>query len=124
MGKIRFGLIGSGWRAEFYIRIAKAMPDVFELSGVLVRDEAKGRRFAKQMDVTVINTLDELEKTEPEYIVLAVKRGILSEYLPKLFEKGIPVLCETPPGESLEALESVWKSYKKYNGKILSISRY
>ena len=88
MGKIRFGLIGSGWRAEFYIRIAKAMPDVFELSGVLVRDEAKGRRFAKQMDVTVINTLDELEKTEPEYIVLAVKRGILSEYLPKLFEKG------------------------------------
>ena len=124
MGKIRFGLIGSGWRAEFYIRIAKAMPDVFELSGVLVRDEAKGRRFAKQMDVTVINTLDELEKTEPEYIVLAVKRGILSEYLPKLFEKGIPVLCERPPGESLEALESVWKSYKKYNGKIQVAEQY
>ena len=85
MGKIRFGLIGSGWRAEFYIRIAKAMPDVFELSGVLVRDEAKGRRFAKQMDVTVINTLDELEKTEPEYIVLAVKYRWRNNILPSPF---------------------------------------
>jgi len=25
MGKIRYGVIGSGWRAEFYIRIAKAV---------------------------------------------------------------------------------------------------
>ncbi len=25
MEKIRYGLIGSGWRAEFYIRIAKAV---------------------------------------------------------------------------------------------------
>ena len=30
MGKIRYGVIGSGWRAEFYIRIAKAVPDKFE----------------------------------------------------------------------------------------------
>ena len=27
MEKIRYGLIGSGWRAEFYIRIAKAVPE-------------------------------------------------------------------------------------------------
>ena len=30
MGKIRYGVIGSGWRAEFYIRIAKAVPDKFD----------------------------------------------------------------------------------------------
>ena len=42
MGKIRYGVIGSGWRAEFYIRIAKAVPDKFEFTAVLIRDKEKG----------------------------------------------------------------------------------
>ncbi len=124
MGRIRFGLIGSGWRAEFYIRIAQAVQDVFELTAVVVRDEKKGRDFAERMKVKVVNTLEELQRTEPEYVVLAVKRGIISEYLPKLFEKGIPVLCETPPGEKVEALESVWKNYKRFNGRIQVAEQY
>lgn len=36
MEKIRYGLIGSGWRAEFYIRIAKAVPEKFDLTAVLI----------------------------------------------------------------------------------------
>ena len=47
MKKIRFGLIGSGWRAEFYIRIAKALPQQFELTKVLIRDKKKGEQFKK-----------------------------------------------------------------------------
>ena len=43
MEKIRFGLIGSGWRAEFYVRIAQAGPDQFELTKVLIRDKEKGQ---------------------------------------------------------------------------------
>ncbi len=124
MGKIRFGLIGSGWRAEFYIRIAQAVPDLFELTAVLVRDQEKGRIFSERMNVRVVNTLEDLAKTGPGYVVLAVKRGVISEYLPRLFEKGIPVLCETPPAESVEALESVWKSYKEYDGKIQVAEQY
>ena len=44
MDKIRFGLIGSGWRAEFYIRIAKALPGIFDLTAVLIRDSEKGKK--------------------------------------------------------------------------------
>ena len=47
MGKIKYALIGSGWRAEFYIRIAKMVPEQFELTAVLVRDAAKGAAFAE-----------------------------------------------------------------------------
>ena len=36
MGRIKYALIGSGWRAEFYIRIAKMIPERFELTAVLV----------------------------------------------------------------------------------------
>lgn len=27
MGKVKYAVIGSGWRAEFYIRIAKAVSE-------------------------------------------------------------------------------------------------
>ena len=63
MDKIRFGLIGSGWRAEFYIRIAKALPEIFDLTAVLIRDSEKGKNFSEKFNVPVVNTLDELENT-------------------------------------------------------------
>ena len=61
MEKIRFGLIGSGWRAEFYIRIAKALPERFELTKVLIRNKEKGERFSRLHDVEVVQTVEELE---------------------------------------------------------------
>lgn len=124
MGKIRFGLIGSGWRAEFYIRIAKALPDMFDLSAVLIRNKEKGDAFSEKFQVPVVNTLEEMLEKEPEFVVLAIKRGIVTDYLITLFEKGIPVLSETPPGEDEEALIKLWDAYKKYNGKIQVAEQY
>ena len=48
MSKIRFGLIGSGWRAEFYIRIAKALPEMFDLAAVMIRSKEKGEAFSEK----------------------------------------------------------------------------
>lgn len=124
MKKIRFTLIGSGWRAEFYIRIAKALPDIFELTDVLIREKEKGLNFQKCHKVTVVNTIEELEIKQPDYIVLAVKRGFLSEYLTILFEKKIPVLCETPPCERLETLQIIWENNQKHNAKIQVTEQY
>ena len=103
MSKIRFGLIGSGWRAEFYIRIAKALPEMFDLAAVMIRSKEKGEAFSAKFSVKVVNTLDELVEKEPEFVVMAIKRGIVTENLITLFERGIPVLTETPPGEDVEA---------------------
>lgn len=124
MGKIRFGLIGSGWRAEFYIRIAKALPERFELAGVLIRSEEKGAAFGEKFQVTVVNTLDALMEMEPEFVVLAIKRGMVTDYLIELFKRGIPVLSETPPGESEDALVKLWEAYQKHNGKIQVAEQY
>ncbi len=35
MGKIRFGVVGAGWRAEFFTRVAGAAPDVFAVPVLL-----------------------------------------------------------------------------------------
>ena len=124
MSKIRFGLIGSGWRAEFYIRIAKALPEMFDLAAVLIRDKEKGDAFSAKFQVPVVNTLEDLTAKEPEFVVLAIKRGIVTDYLISLFEKGIPVLSETPPGEDEEALGRLWDAYKKHDGKIQVAEQY
>ena len=124
MGKIRYGVIGSGWRAEFYIRIAKAVPDKFEFTAVLIRDKEKGRAFSEKFGVAVVNSLDELMKENPEFVVLAIKRGYVTDYLLQLFEKNIPVLAETPPGESQEDLQKLWKAYEKYQPRIQVAEQY
>lgn len=124
MKRIKFAVIGSGWRAQFYIRIAKAVPDIFELTDVLIRDKIKGEKFSQTYGVSVVQTIEEIQKKSPDYVVLAIKRGIISGYLPKLFEAGIPVLCETPPGEDVEALDSVWEAYQTYKGKIQVAEQY
>ncbi|MEH7116249.1 Gfo/Idh/MocA family oxidoreductase [Neobacillus vireti] len=124
MEKIRFGLIGSGWRAEFFIRIAKAIPEQFELTHVLIRDREKGEAFSKKFGVSVVNSVDELMESHPDYVVLSIKRGVVSDYLVELFKKGIPVLCETPPAETVESLEELWDQAKKYDAKIQVAEQY
>lgn len=124
MGKIKYAVIGSGWRAEFYIRMAKLVPDRFELTSVLIRDSQKGRTFAEKHDVKVVQTLKEIQTGVPNFVVLAIKRGTVSRYLYKLYEMEIPVLCETPPGETLDELNSVWDAYKKYNARMQVAEQY
>lgn len=124
MNKIKFALIGSGWRAEFYIRIAKLIPDRFQLTEVLIRDKEKGEQFAQKFGVKVVNTLDELLSSNPDYVVLSIKRGIVTDYLLDLIKKGIPVLCETPPGETVESLEQLWQQCVQHNAKVQVAEQY
>lgn len=124
MSKIKFGLIGSGWRAEFYIRIAKALPEMFTLAAVLVRDAERGNKFSGQFQVPVVNTLDEMEALQVDFVVLSIKRGVVGEYLRELFRRKMPVLCETPPGESQQELMQLWECYKENSGRIQIAEQY
>lgn len=124
MSKISYALIGSGWRAEFYIRIAKAVPERFDLKAVLIRDYEKGKAFAEKFQVKVVNTLEDLIAENPQFAVLAIKRGTVTDYLIELFKRGIPVLTETPPGESYDALLKLWEAYEKYQPKVQVAEQY
>ena len=46
--KIRFIIVGSGWRSLYYVRIAKALKDRFELCALLCRTKEKADRFKVQ----------------------------------------------------------------------------
>jgi predicted dehydrogenase len=102
---IEFAIVGAGWRARFYLRLAAALPEQFRVSGVVVRDPAKRSAFGETWRVAVFATLDEmLSRLSPQFVVTAVSWPANPPLLQALAERGIPVLSETPPAPDLDGL--------------------
>ncbi len=103
--KITFGIMGGGWRAEFYLRIAQALPEEFAVSEIWMRDETKAREMEGRWGVKTTADLDEfLGRRDFSFVVLSLSRAVAAKYIEKLAGMGIPVLTETPPGGSLDEL--------------------
>jgi hypothetical protein len=108
---ISFAIVGSGWRTEFYMRIALALPKRFQVSGVVMRDENKGRDFEAQWKVPTFRTLDALlEQTTFSFIVLSLPWEQLPIHIEKLAKLDVPVLSETPPAPTVEALNNLYQT--------------
>ncbi|GAA0133791.1 hypothetical protein YSY43_06310 [Paenibacillus sp. YSY-4.3] len=107
MKPVKFSIIGgAGFRAQYFLRIAEALPERFRVSGMVVRNESKARAMEEQWGVTSYRSLEQLLKSEsPDFIVVSVSGSAGMEYLFKLAEAGIPALMETPPAPDLEGLE-------------------
>ncbi len=124
MEKIRFGIIGTGWRAEFFMRIAKALPEQFTLTNVMCRSAEKGNALAARMGVVVVNSFEEVIAEQPDFVVVSVARTATYDYLEKLAECGMPVLCETPPAHDKETLYKIWDMAQKTGAKIQIAEQY
>jgi predicted dehydrogenase len=103
-----FGLIGGGWRAEFFLRIARDLPAQFPLAGVVVRDPAKREKLKAAWSVPVFATTEELlAKGQPAFVVTSVPWTVNLPLLQSLAAQKIPVLSETPIAPSLDDLHTV-----------------
>jgi len=107
MGVIEFGIVGAGWRTEFYLRIARALPERFRITGVVVRNPEKRRPFEHAWGVRVCPDSDELLKTSPSFVVTSVSWASNPVLLKELSQRGMPMLSETPPAPDLEQLREV-----------------
>ena len=122
--KIRFAVIGAGWRSQFYLSVARQMPERFEVTGVLLRSEEKAQRFAQQFGVKTFVQLDELLQTSPAFVVVSLPRTVTPQYLDLLMKAGVPVLCETPPAWLVEELTKLWNTARQYHAKIQVAEQY
>lgn len=93
---IKFGIIGAGWRSEFYLRIAALVPEKFSVSGIYIRNAEKKEEFSKKYNVNIFDNLDDLLKTDFDFIVSCVNKDSINETAQMLSDKGIAVLTETP----------------------------
>jgi predicted dehydrogenase len=112
--KIRFGLIGSGWRGECYIKIAQMLPKIFQLCGIVVRNPEKRKAIASKWDVNVYDNPFELyEKEKPDFLLSTVSKNSVSDIIIEITSKGIPLLAETPPSTTIDGLIQLGQKISK-----------
>lgn len=102
---IRYGILGAGWRAEFYLRIAALLPERFTVSAVCVRNPEKRAKIAEKFAVPVVETVDALLATAPDFVVSCVDKAGIAPMIEILCERGVPVLSETPAGADIQQAE-------------------
>ncbi|MDU4695474.1 MAG: Gfo/Idh/MocA family oxidoreductase [Paenibacillus sp.] len=104
---VTFSLVGgAGFRAQYYLRIAQALPDRFQIGGLVIRDENKAQAIERQWGVRTYRSVEALlQQEQQDFIVLSVSGSEMLPYLLQLAETGIPVLSETPPASDLDGLE-------------------
>ena len=102
---IKYGIIGAGWRSEFYLRIAALMPDTFKVSGIYIRNKQKREEFSQKYNAPIFDTLEKLLQTDYDFIVSCVNKAGICDTVRELAGKNIPLLTETPIGTSNKEID-------------------
>ncbi|GLY17134.1 hypothetical protein Kisp01_41490 [Kineosporia sp. NBRC 101677] len=104
---VRFGVVGTGWRAAFFVRLARLRPDALQLAGVVSRSPDKARRLG--WEVPVFGAVDEMiAQTDPAFVISSVTWDANPGVLEQVVAAGVAVLSETPPAPDLPALKELW----------------
>ncbi|MCO8274539.1 gfo/Idh/MocA family oxidoreductase [Actinoplanes sp. TRM 88003] len=98
----RFALVGFGFRAAAFYRVAQALPSV-ECVGAVVRKP-------RALPVTGFGDLRAcVRETRPDFVVTAVPRAANPGVVVDAVELGLPVLAETPPAPDQDGLRLLWE---------------
>ena len=108
MKRTRFIIVGSGWRSLYYVRIAKALPDQFELCAMLCRTEEKAQRLGVENDIHTTTSEEECIAMKPDLVVVVVNKASIADVAMHWMEMGFCVLSETPAALELPKLEKLW----------------
>jgi predicted dehydrogenase len=105
---IPFGVVGTGWRTRFFLRVAHARPDLFKVVGVVTRDVEKAQQWADPYTIPLFGSIDELLRQKPLFVITSLPRDVNPSIIEQLVAKNIPVLSETPPARSIAELEALF----------------
>ena len=104
-----FGIIGSGWRSEFFLRIARSAPDRLRVAGVVTRSAERGDAITAEWGVPAFRSAAELVRAEsPDFVIASVPWAVMPDAIRELVGLGARVLSETPPAPDLPGLRALW----------------
>lgn len=107
---VRFGIVGSGWRADFFARLAALLPERLTLAGAAVRRPESAEAVTRRWKVPAYLSPEELIAGQrPDFVVTAVPWPVNPEVVGTLVAAGVPVLAETPPAPDAAGLRALWE---------------
>jgi len=110
MAKKRICIVGGGWRADFFHRICRALPEEFEMAGASARSESTREKIAATWGVKVYETSEAMcDAVQPDFAINCGGWNTVLDVMRPLHRSGVKVLCETPPGWQVEQQEEMWQ---------------
>jgi predicted dehydrogenase len=104
----RFLVAGTGWRAEFFLRLAPGLEDV-DLAGVVVHQSYTTGEAEARWHAPAYSSLEQaLGDQKPDFVVVSVPRTVAPSFTTAAVQRGIPVLLETPPATDLDGMRRLW----------------
>jgi predicted dehydrogenase len=113
---MRFGIIGTNWITDRFLNAAKHHPE-FSIGAVYSRTMERGKEFAEKYGVKHVYTdLEEMYQSgNIDAVYIASPNNLHAPQSILAMENGIHVLCEKPAVTSVEEMEEVIATAKKYN---------
>ena len=113
MAKLRFVVVGSGWRSLFYWRVAQALPERFELCALLCRTPEKVEKMHRDYGVPVSTSVEQCAALQPDLVVVAVNKAAIPQVSREWLDRGFAVLCETPAALDEDTLRTLWRLHRQ-----------
>lgn len=106
---VSFGVVGSGWRSLFFLRLARRLSDRLRATGVVTRTAARGAEVEAEWGVPTFRTVPEmLASGRPDYVIVSVPWAVTPDATREVVGLGVPVLAETPPAPDIGGLRALW----------------
>jgi len=118
---LSYVIVGSGYRSEYFGRIAGTYPDLFR-AAFLCRSEEKAVLKHAHTGRDAFTSADDLP-FHPDFAVIAVDRSHVADVAEEWLDRGIPVVTETPVGDTIPKLASLWERAAK-GAKIVCCEQY
>jgi predicted dehydrogenase len=104
-----FGVIGSGWRSAFFLRLARSAPDRLRATGVVTRAAERGAEVSSRWAVPTFRSAAELLAADaPDFVIVSVPCAVTPDATREVVGLGARVLAETPPAPDLPGLRALW----------------
>ena len=107
---VRFGIVGTGWRTGFFVRLAALLPDSLTLTGVVASRPERVEEVSREYGVPAHLSVDELVgEGAPEFVITSLPWPVNPTAVARLVEIGVSVLSETPPAPDGAGLTELWE---------------
>ena len=119
---LSYVIVGSGYRAEYFGRVAATYPDLFRAL-LLCRSDEKCALMKAHTGIDATQSVEDCLAFHPDFIVIAVDRGHIAEQAMTWVERGFAVVTETPVGDTLPSLDALWRMGQS-GAKIVCCEQY